>query len=174
MKQKIVLMAGLLAGSVMTGYAQDIGLSQMISNATMRSRTPEGDRTYYGLWAKDKLLELPQLKTKWESAEDSIRKRGEFVTLCGKAFLAYDERDALNTVIYGDSALRTGFDNAQLYFDMAYCYEQLGDYKQAEHSFKMAKKRGFAGGKMALAAFKQRMKERKKTEKNKEKAVMVR
>ena len=161
MNKKVMMTICLVAAMTVKGHAQDTSLSQMISNAATRSRTPEGDRSYYGLWAKDKLISPPKLKTKWESAEDSIRKRGEFVTLCGKAFLAYDGKDALNTVIYGDSALRTGFDNGQLYFYMAYSYEELGDYKQAERNFKAAKSRGFTGAKMALAAFKQRMKERK-------------
>ena len=158
---KTIISIMLLMLVVVAGRAQDIGLTQMISNASQISRTPEGDRSYYGLWAKDKLLDKPKLKTRWESAEDSIRKQSEFVALCGKAFKYYDEKDALNTVIYGDSALRTGFDNPQLYFYMAFSYEELGDYKQAERSFKRAKSRGFAGAKQALAAFKQRMKQRK-------------
>ena len=161
MKYRLLIVAGLLAAAL-TGSAQDANIAQIKSNAAIRSRTPEGDRNYYGLWAKDKLMAPPKLKTKWESPEDSIRKRGEFVTLCGQAFLAYDDKDALNTVIYGDSALRTGFDNAQLLFYMGYSYEKLGDYKQAERSFRMAKSRGFLGGREALSAFKQRMKERKK------------
>lgn len=163
-KMKRLILACLLAVAALDSSAQDIGLHQMITNATLRSRTPEGDRSYYGLWAKDKLLSAPyKVKTKWESAEDSIRKRGEFVTLCGKAFLAYDEKDALSTVIYGDSALRTGFDNAQLYFNMAFSYEQLGDYRQAERSFKAARSRGFPHASEALSAFKKRMKQRKRS-----------
>ena len=161
MKYRLLIAISLMAVAL-TGSAQDANISQIQSNAAIRSRTPDGDRSYYGLWAKDKLISPPQLKTRWESAEDSIRKRGEFVTLCGQAFLAYDDKDALNTVIYGDSALRTGFDNAQLLFYMGYSYEKLGDYKQAERSFRTAKSRGFLGGKEALSAFKQRMKERKK------------
>lgn len=165
MRIRKVILSCLLSVACLQISAQDIGLHQMITNATRQSRTPEGDRSYYGLWAKDKLLSAPyKVKTKWESPEDSIRKRGEFVTLCGKAFVAYDDKDALRTIVYGDSALRTGFDNAQLYFYMAFSYEQLGDYRQAEHSFKAARSRGFPNAKQALSAFKQRMKQRKKGE----------
>lgn len=161
MKNKLLITLCILTSLFMRVSAQDVNFSQMKSDAATRSRTPEGDRSHYGLWAKDKMMSPPKLKTRWESPEDSIRKRGEFVSLCGKAFLAYEDKDALNTVIYGDSALRTGFDNAQLYFYMAYSYEELGDYKQAERSFKAARSRDFPGAKMALKAFRQRMKERK-------------
>lgn len=160
---KQLILSCLLAFAVGNISAQDIGLHQMISNAAIQSRTPEGDRSYYGLWARDKVLYTPyKMKTKWESPEDSIRKRGEFVTLCSKAFLAYDDKDALATVVYGDSALRTGFDNAELYFYMAYSFETLGDYRQAERSFKAARSRGFPNARLALSAFKKRMKQREK------------
>lgn len=158
---KAFLLTVVLTCSVLTLSAQDGNISQMAANARSTSRTPEGDRSHYGLLYKDKLLSGPIAKPKFASPEDSIRRRGEFVTLCGKAFLAYDDKDALSTVLYGDSALRTGFDNAQLYFYMGFSYEQLGDYKRAEQSFKAARSRDFPGAKMALKAFRQRMKERK-------------
>lgn len=70
-------------------------------------RHPGGDREYYGLWYKDHLLGRPEPKPRFESAEDSIQKRKEFIRLCAVAFEAYDQKDALKTVVYGDSALRT-------------------------------------------------------------------
>ena len=160
MKQTIMTLLLMVAGNIVA-LAQDANFSELHSNTSQRSRTPEGDRGYYGLWAKDKLLTPPQYKSRWESAEDSIAKRKEFVNLCGKAFIYYDEKDALNTVIYGDSALRTGFDNDRIYFCVALSYEQLGDYKQAERTFKQARSRGIPNAGRALKAFRKRMKERR-------------
>ena len=151
-----------LCGNVM---AQDASISQMSSDARNVSRTPEGDRTYYGLWAKDRLLTSARYKPRYASPEDSIRKRQEFVELCGIAFEAYENKDALKTVIYGDSALLTGFDNVQIYLYMAVSYETLGDYKRAEHFYREAKAHGLTNGKEVLSSFRQRMKERKKQEK---------
>ena len=136
MKKNILITLCLLILSATITWAQDANFSEIHSNTSQQSRTPEGDRHHYGLWAKDKLMSPPQFKSHWKSAADSIQKRREFVNLCGKAFGYYDEKDALNTVIYGDSALRTGFDNDQIYFYVALSYEQLGDYKQAERTFK--------------------------------------
>ena len=160
MRQNIFITLCLLALSATNAMAQDANFSQLHSNTSQQSRTPEGDRSYYGLWLKDKVISPPKYKPRWESAEDSIQKRREFIHLCGKAFIYYDEKDALNTVIYGDSALRTGFDNEQIYFYVALSYEQLGDYKQAERTFKQAHSRGIPNAGKALKAFRKRMKER--------------
>lgn len=149
--------------------AQDANISQMTSEARNVSKTPEGDRSYYGLWAKDRLMDKTRYKRRYASPEDSIRKRNEFVELCGIAFKAYEEKDAMKTIVYGDSALQTGFDNAQIYFYMAVSFEKLGDLKQAGHYYKEAKAHGLPGGKEALAAFKKRMKERKNESKSKSK-----
>jgi len=142
--------------------AQDAYITDMTSNAKQVNRSPEGDRGYYGLWAKDRLLESPRYKPRYESPADSLRKRNEFVHLCGIAFEAYEAKDALKTVIYGDSALRTGFENQQIFFYMAVSLEKLGDDKRALHFYKEAAAHGYPGGKQALASFKKRAKARKK------------
>ena len=165
MKKNILITLCLLILSATTTWAQDANFSEIHSNTSQQSRTPEGDRHHYGLWAKDKLMSPPQFKSHWKSAADSIQKRREFVNLCGKAFGYYNEKDALNTVIYGDSALRTGFDNDQIYFYVAHSYEQLGDYKQAERTFKQARSRGIPNAGRALKAFRKRMKEMKEATK---------
>lgn len=143
-------------------WAQDAYISDMTSNARQVSRTPEGDRGYYGLWAKDRLLERPKSKPRYASPEDSIQKRKDFVHLCGIAFEAYEAKDVLRTVIYGDSALQTGFDNPQIYYYMADSFEILGDDERAGHYYREAKARGIPGGRETLAAFKKRAKARKK------------
>lgn len=128
--------------TAMSGLAQDANISQMRQDASAVDRHPGGDRDYYGLWYKDHLLGRPEPKPRFESAEDSIQKRKEFIRLCAVAFEAYDQKDVLKTVVYGDSALRTGFDNQQIFFYMADSYETLGDDERALSFYKEAKSHG--------------------------------
>ena len=161
MKKGILLIVGLLlmvAGAV----AQDSYNENLTTVARIGPKFPEGDRSHYGLWAKDRLLDRPVKKPKFESPEDSLRKVALFVHYCGKAFEFYRQKDATNTVLYGDSALRTGFDNRDLYLFMGYSYEALGDDAHATDCFKTAKKRGFPSAKFAYSEFKKRKKARKK------------
>lgn len=148
--------------SISSIAAQDATTNQIINNARNRDRHPQGDRGYYGLYLKDQLMGLPQKKPRYESAADSLEKRNEFMRLCGIAFEAYEAKDALKTVVYGDSALRTGFDNQQIFFYMADSYEQLGDDERALQFYREVKNHGTPGGSEALTAFKKRMKARKK------------
>jgi len=161
MKKQFILLMSLLIAPAAT-FAQDANITQITSDAQQKSRTPEGDRSHYGLRYRDMLMALPEVKPRYSSPEDSIRLRKEFVRLCAEAFSAYESGDALHTVVYGDSALRTGFDNLQIYACMANSYEELGDDARALQYFKQAKRVGMPGAKEALSAFKKRMKARKK------------
>jgi|GEM_PF-3071664 len=164
MKTHLLIIAALLAALTTTLplKAQDADIMQIASEARQKQRTPQGDRHHYGLRYRDLLMAPPPTTPRWESAEDSARQRQEFVRLCAEAFRHYDQRDALGTVVYGDSALRTGFDNLQIYAFMANSYEELGDDERALEYFKKARTHGVPGGKEALAAFKKRMKARRK------------
>lgn len=162
MKARLLLFTCFMLLTAMSGLAQDANISQIRQDASAVDRHPGGDREYYGLWYKDHLLGRPEPKTRFESAEDSIQKRKEFIRLCAVAFEAYEQKDALKTVIYGDSALRTGFDNQQIFFYMADSYETLGDDERALTFYKEAKSHGIPGGSAALSAFKKRAKARKK------------
>ena len=162
MKARLLLFTCFMFLTAMSGLAQDANISQMRQDASAVDRHPGGDREYYGLWYKDHLLGRPEPKPRFESAEDSIQKRREFIRLCAVAFEAYEQKDALKTVVFGDSALRTGFDNQQIFFYMADSYETLGDDERALTFYKEAKSHGIPGGSAALSAFKKRAKARKK------------
>ena len=163
---KNLFLTALFIASTTSSIAQDASIMQISSEARQVDRSPEGDRSYYGLWAKDHLLSSERYKKRFSSPEDSIQKRREFVKLCGIAFEAFEQKDALKTVIYGDSALQTGFDNAEIFLYMGISYEILGDYKHAKKSFQRAKAHNIANGGKILTAFNKRMKERKKEEKS--------
>lgn len=159
-------MMGLLVVCALVARAQDSYNENLARVAHVVPKFPEGDRSHYGLWAKDHLLDRPVVKPKFESAEDSVRKVRQFMHYCSKAFDYYKTHDALNTVVYGDSALRTGFDNREIYLYMALSYETLGDYERAATYFKAAKRRGFPVAKAAYKEFKKRMKARKEAAKS--------
>ena len=161
MRKIIVMIVGLMlmvAGSM----AQDSYIQNLTTVARIVPKYPDGDRSHYGLWAKDRLLDRPVVKPKFESPEDSLRKMSQFIHYCSIAFDYYRQKDATNTVLYGDSALHTGFDNRELYLYMGLSYEALGDEKRANDSFKTAKKRGFPSAKFAYSEYKKRKKARKK------------
>lgn len=162
MKKGLTLLICLLGTMPIVLMAQDSYTTNLANVARIVPKFPDGDRSHYGLWAKDHLLDRPKIKSRFESPEDSIRKCALFMRYCTQAFEYYKQKDALNTVIYGDSALRTGFDNSDLYFYMGFCYEALGDYDRARNFFRTAKTRGFPASKFAYSEFKKRMKERKK------------
>ena len=136
-------MSMMIAGfPVLLLNAQDGNISQIQAEARTVSRTPEGDRSHYGLWAKDLMKN-------------------------SKAYYAYRQHDAHQTVLYGDSALLTGFDTPELFFYLADSYEQLGDDDSALKAYQQAKAKGFPAGAKALSEFKKRQKARKKALKNK-------
>lgn len=161
MRKGTLLIAWLLMMAA-EAVAQDSYYENLVTVARVLPKYPDGDRSHYGLWAKDRLMDRPIIKPKFESPEDSLRKVALFVHYCGKAFEYYSQKDAANTVLYGDSALRTGFDNRDLYLFMGYSYEALGDDARATDCFKTAKKRGFPSAKFAYSEFKKRKKARKK------------
>ena len=63
-----------------------------------------------------------------ESPADSIKRREEFKRLCRLAYDAYDEGNALKTIVYGDSALQNRYHTPDLYFFMAVSLEKVGSY----------------------------------------------
>ena len=167
---KRLLMSMMIAGfPVLLLNAQDGNISQIQAEARTVSRTPEGDRSHYGLWAKDLMKNWNKIKAKprFASTEDSLRKHNEFSVLYSKAYYAYRQHDAHQTVLYGDSALLTGFDTPELFFYLADSYEQLGDDDSALKAYQQAKAKGFPAGAKALSEFKKRQKARKKALKNK-------
>lgn len=161
MRKGTLLIAWLLMMAA-EAVAQDSYYENLVTVARVLPKYPDGDRSHYGLWAKDRLMDRPIIKPKFESPEDSLRKVALFVHYCGKAFEYFRQKDAQNTILYGDSALRTGFDNNQLYLYMGLSFESLGDDTHARYCFKTAKKRGFPYAKNAYAEYKKRAKARKK------------
>lgn len=161
MRKVIVMIVGLTL-MVAEAMAQDSYIQNLTTVARIVPKYPDGDRSHYGLWAKDRLLDRPVVKPKFESPEDSLRKMGMFIHYCSKAFEYYRQKDARNTVVYGDSALHTGFDNRELYLYMGLSYEALGDEAHANDCFRTAKKRGFPSAKFAYSEYKKRKKARRK------------
>lgn len=149
--------------------AQDGNISQIQAEARTVSRTPEGDRSHYGLWAKDLMKNWNKIKAKprFASTEDSLRKHNEFTVLYSKAYYAYRQHDAHQTVLYGDSALLTGFDTPELWFYLANSLEQLGKYDCALIAYQEAKDKGFSAGGKALSEFKKRLKKIQKKQRKK-------
>lgn len=97
-----------------------------------------------------------------ETPADSIARREAFVRLCQQAYDAYEVKDYYRTILYGDSALRKRYHTPDLYYFMAVSFENLGDYKDAKWAFRKAAHAGYPKAPLALKAFKQRQKERKR------------
>ncbi|MBP3756367.1 MAG: tetratricopeptide repeat protein [Prevotella sp.] len=166
MKKSMILLAALFC-CTMSGYAQDGNIQQIQAGARTVSRTPEGDRSHYGLWAKDMMKNWDKVKAKprFSSPADSLQKYREFTTYYSQAYYAYRTHNADSTILYGDSALMTGFDTPELLFYMADSYEQLGDYDHALIAYQQAKAKGHPAGGKALSEFKKRQKARRKAAK---------
>ncbi len=166
MKKSIISLV-VLSCSVMSGYAQDATLSQMQAEARTADRIPKGDRSHYGLWAKDFInnWNKPKVKSHFASSEDSISKHKDFVMYYSMAYYAYRDSDYAHMVEYGDSALKTGFDTPELWFYLANSLEQLGNYERALTAYQEAKDKGFSAGGKALSEFKKRLKKIQKKKK---------
>ena len=104
-----------------------------------------------------------------ETSADSIARRENFKRLCRQAYDAYDAGDAVQTVVYGDSALQTRYHTPDLYFFMGVSFEKLGSYDEAEWSYRHAMGAGYPGALNIYNAFKERQKERKAQEKQRKK-----
>ena len=167
---KRLLMSMMIAGfPVLLLNAQDGNISQIQAEARTVSRTPEGDRSHYGLWAKDFINNWNKAKPKsqFASAADSISKHKDFVIYYSMAYYAYRDRDYAHMVEYGDSALHTGFDTPELWFYLANSLEQLGNYDRALIAYQEAKDKGFSAGGKALSEFKKRLKKIQKKQRKK-------
>lgn len=104
-----------------------------------------------------------------ETSADSIARRDNFKRLCQLAYDAYEQGDALHTVVYGDSALHTRYHTADLYYFMGVSYEQLGSTDEADWAYRHALGAGYPDALTAYNAFKQRQQQRKAAEKQKRK-----
>ena len=168
MKKIMILLAALFC-STMSCMAQDATLSQMQAEARTADRIPKGDRSHYGLWAKDFINNWNKAKPKsqFASAADSISKHKDFVIYYSMAYYAYRDGDYAHMVEYGDSALHTGFDTPELWFYLANSLEQLGKYDCALIAYQEAKDKGFSAGGKALSEFKKRLKKIQKKQRKK-------
>jgi len=104
-----------------------------------------------------------------ETAEHRETMRKEFLRLCNLAYDAFEQRDALHTVLYGDSALQTRYHTPDLYFFMGVSYEQLGFYDEADWAYRYALGTGYINALPLYNKFKERQKQRKIAEKQKKK-----
>lgn len=94
--------------------------------------------------------------------EDSIARHAEFMRHYNNAFEAYVAGDAPRTLLYGDSALQTRLQAADLIFYMAISFERLGLYQDARLAYRKAKAAGYAPAVIAYKDFRKRQKARKK------------
>ena len=104
-----------------------------------------------------------------ETPADSIARRENFKRRCRLAYDAYDEGDAVKTIVFGDSALMTRYHTPDLYFFMGVSFEKLGSYDEAEWSYRHALGAGYPGAQNVYKSFKQRQQERKANEKQRKK-----
>ena len=74
------------------------------------------------------------------------------------AFEAAKKDEWRNVLIYTESALDTGFWNAELYFMRGIAYERLGYLKEAQKEYKTAKRKGSIYAADALDLLKAKMK----------------
>lgn len=115
------------------------------------------------LWSR--VRDIDDTAISVETREDSLLRVKEFTRLCRLAYDAYDEGDALGTVVYGDSALSKRFHTPELYFFMAVSYEKIGFYKDAQWAYKKAIRAGHMVAPKTYAGFKKRIKARQKAKK---------
>ena len=73
--------------------------------------------------------------------EDSIARHAEFMRHYNSAFEAYVAGDAPRTLLYGDSALQTRLQAADLIFYMAISFERLGLYQKTSRLCAFARQR---------------------------------
>ena len=99
------------------------------------------------------------------SAADSLLQHQEFMRHYDKAFDAFNQQDYYHTLLYGDSALSTGLQAADLHLYMGIAFEKLGAYKDARQSFRLSARLGYDLGVSAYKAFKARDKQRRREEK---------
>lgn len=104
-----------------------------------------------------------------ESPADSIKRREEFKRLCRLAYDAYDEGNALKTIVYGDSALQNRYHTPDLYFFMAVSLEKVGSYDEADWAYRKALGSDYPGALNVYNGFKARQKQRKAEEKQRRK-----
>ncbi len=104
-----------------------------------------------------------------ETAEQVEMRRKEFLRLCNLAYNAFEHHDDQQTIIYGDSALKTRYHTADLYFFMALSFEKTGDFDKADWSYRKALGAGYPNALNIYKAFNERQKQRKIVEKQKKK-----
>lgn len=96
-----------------------------------------------------------------ETPADSIARRENFKRLYQLAYDAFEAGDSVMTVAYGDSALKTRYHTADLYYFIAVSLEKLGNYKDADWAYRKALAAGYPAALNIYNDFKERQKQRK-------------
>ncbi len=104
-----------------------------------------------------------------ETAEEIELRRKEFLRLYYLAYDAFEHHDDQHTIIFGDSALKTRYHTADLYFYMALSFEKTGDYDKADWSYRHALGAGYPNALNIYKGFKSRQEQRNIEEKQKKK-----
>ncbi len=118
-------------------------------------------------WSRTRNVDDVAIKNQTPEQKEALRK--EFLRLCNLAYDAFEQHNALRTVIYGDSALQTRYHTPDLYFFMAVSFEQLGSYEEADWAYRKALGAGYQNALTFYNDFKERQKQRKIAKKEKKK-----
>ncbi len=118
-------------------------------------------------WSRTRNVDDVAIESQTPEQKEALRR--EFLRLCNLAYEAFEQHNALRTIIYGDSALHTRFHTPDLYFFMAVSFEQLGSYEEADWAYRKALGAGYQNALTIYNDFKERQKQRKIAEKAKKK-----
>jgi len=171
MKKRILIL--LLTALTMSAVAQETHYHKGLRSQKEVDKygTVASDPNFHGgggiYWSR--VRNVDDVAITHESSEDSIVRRELFKRYCQQAYDAYEDGDALKTIIYGDSALQTRYHTPDLYFFMGVSFEQLGSYDEADWGYKHALGAGYPGALDVYKDFKERQKQRKLAEKQKKK-----
>ncbi len=156
-----------------------IAASTAIAQETHYHRAQRSQDTEYGLtqephfngsgmyWSRTRNVDDVVIQNLTAEEKEQLRK--EFLRLCNLAYDAFEHHNAHYTIVYGDSALKTSYHTADLYFFMAVSYETLGNYDDADWSYRQALGAGYPGALNIYNSFKEREKQHKIAEKQKKK-----
>ncbi len=162
----------ILLGLAVAGFAQETHYHKGLRSQEENDKygTAASDPNFNGggyYWSR--VRNVDDMTVDKETPADSLARIEAFKRLCRKAYDAYEAGDAMNTVLYGDSALQNKYHTPDLYFFMGVSFEKLGNYDDADWAYKKAVKTGYMAAPKAYLAFKDRMKQRKAEEKQRRK-----
>lgn len=167
MKKTILLL--LLAAANLTATAQESHYHRALRGQDTEYGIAVSSDTYMGgvtpgmYWTRTR--DANDVAIVDATPEDSIARHAEFMRHYEKAFEAYVAGDAPRTLLYGDSALQTRLQAADLIFYMAISFERLGLYQDARLAYRKASSAGYAPAAIAYKDFRNRQKTRKKAQK---------